>query len=357
MLPELGATYGVTPATAAASITSYLLPFAGLMLVSGTLGERWGRRRAVVIGYVVYAVAALAAVVAPTFELFLAARVVQGAANAFTTPLLLAAVGATAAPGRLGRALGWFGSLQSAGHTSAPLLGGLAAEVDWRWAFVGVAVSSAVLAVVGIPHTDPGPRTGLAAALRSAVRPEVLRLGLVAAVGWGLVAGLAFLVALRLEDAFAVSAGTRGLVLTALGVVGLLSARLVGGAVDRIGPRRTVLIGTALGAFVVAGAGLAPAVGLIAAIWALGGLAGQLLLVGVNSIVLAPGRENAGGAMSVVQAVRFSGMALAPAVITPIYRTDPLAAFLVPALLVAVVVPLALPRPNRPRVEDGAVAE
>lgn len=341
MLPELGASYGLPAASAAASVTAYLLPFAALMLVSGTYGERWGRRRTVVLAYAVYVLASLACVLAASWPLFLAARALQGAANAFTTPLLLAALASSVAPERLGRALGWFGSLQAAGQTSAPLLGGLAAEVDWRWAFGGVALVAALLAVVGIP---PGAARGERASLRSAWRPEVLRLGLVAAVGWGGLAGLSFLVALRLEEVFALSAGTRGLVLTGLGVAGLLTARLVGGGVDRIGPRRSVLAGAALGAAVVVGVGLAPSAGLVAAVWAVGGVATQLVLVGVNALVLGSGRANAGGAASVVQAVRFGGGSLSPVAITPVYALDPVAAFVVPAALLAVVVPVALPR-------------
>ena len=346
MLPELGASYGVTSGDVAVSVTAYLLPFAALQVVSGTLGERWGGQRTVRVAYVAYTAASLLCALAPTLAVFLGGRALQGVANAFTTPLLFAALASTVPPERLGRALGWFGSLQAAGQTSAPLLGGLAAEVDWRQAFIGVAVVAALLAAIGIPSGAPAERTALRSALGSALRPEVLRIGLVAAVGWGLMAGLGFLVALRLEEAFDVPAGQRGLVLTGLGIVGLLSARLVGGAVDRIGPRRTVLIGAGLGTFVVVGVGLAPAVWAVAAIWAVGGVAGQLVLVGINALTLAPGRANASGAMSVVQAVRFGGGSLAPVVITPIYHADPLLAFLAPAAAIAVIVPLALPRPS-----------
>ena len=129
MLPELGAGFGVPTATASVSITAYLLPFAGVMLVSGTLGDRWGRGRTVVAGYALYVVASLACVLAVSWPVFLAGRALQGVANAFTTPVLLAALAAAVEPDRLGRALGWFGSLQAAGQTSAPLFGGLAAEV------------------------------------------------------------------------------------------------------------------------------------------------------------------------------------------------------------------------------------
>src|SRR5687768_291822 len=81
MLPELGASFGVPAGTAALAVTAYMLPFAAVMVVSGTLGERWGRRRTVVTAYGVYALAALACVLAPTLPLFLAATAVLGAAN------------------------------------------------------------------------------------------------------------------------------------------------------------------------------------------------------------------------------------------------------------------------------------
>jgi MFS family permease len=346
MLPELGAGFGVSAGTASVSVTAYLLPFAALMLVSGTLGERWGRRRTVTVAYGVYALASVACVLATDLPLFLAARAVQGAANAFTTPLLLAALAGAASPGRLGRALGWFGSLQAAGQTSAPLIGGLAAELDWRLAFGGVALVAALLGVAGIP---PGPvAAGGRPPLRSAWRRDVLRAGVVAAIGWGCLAGLNFLVALRLEEEFGVGAGARGLVLTGLGIAGLLTARLVGGGIDRIGPRRGILTGTGIGVVVVIGVGIAPSVWMVAAIWALGGVATQLVLVGVNAMVLGSSEANPGGSMSVVQAVRFGGVAVGPVAITPIYHADPLAGFLLPAALLAVAVPAVLPRPPRP---------
>ena len=347
MLPELGTAFGVSAGTASLSVTAYLLPFAAFMIGSGTFGERRGRRRTVVVAYGVYALASLACVVATAFPVFLAARALQGAANAFTTPLLLSALAAAVPAQRLGRALGWFGSLQAAGQTSAPLLGGFAAEVDWRLAFAGVAVVAVALALIGIP-ADAGAaaaRSGLGAELRATLRPAVLRAGLVSALGWACLAGLNFLVALRLEEEFGIGAGPRGLVLTGLGVAGLLTARLVGGGVDRIGARRSVLLGSGIGVLVVLGVGLLPTVWLVALAWAVGGVATQLVTVGVNAMVLGSATHNRGGAVSMVQAVRFGGAALSPVVVIPIYHAEPLAGFLVPATLLAVAVPLALPRP------------
>lgn len=342
MLPELGTEFGVPTATASVSITAYLLPFAGVMLVSGTLGDRWGRGRTVVAGYALYVVASLVCVLAVSWPLFLAGRALQGVANAFTTPLLLAALAAAVEPDRLGRVLGWFGSLQAAGQTSAPLVGGLAAEVDWRWAFWGAAGVALVLAVIGIPgggapsDGDPRPR------LRAAWTGPVLRLGLVAGIGWGCLAGLNFLLALRLEEVFGLGSGPRGLVLTALGVAGILTARVIGGAVDRFGARRCVLAGSVVGGVLVAAIGLVPWLGAVVALWAVGGVCSQLVLVGVNALVLGPAGGGGGGAVSVVQAVRFAGTAASPVALTPVYHADPLVAFLAPAALLAVGAPAVL---------------
>jgi MFS family permease len=360
MLPELGTSYGVSPGTASASLTAFLLPFAAAMLVSGTLGERWGRSRTVRAAYVLYTLSSLACVFAPTWTLFLGARALQGVANSFTTPLLMAALAASVAPEALGRALGWYGSLQAAGQTSAPLVGGLAAEVDWHYAFYGVAAVSLVLAVVGIPADERGVARARVP-LRSAWTPAVLRLGLIAALGWGCLASLGFLVALRLVDTFTLDAGPRGLALTGLGAVGIVTARLVGAGVDRLGARRCVLAGAVSGGVLLAGVGLAPVLWLLVACWALAGISAQLILVGVNALVLGREGGNRGGAVSVVQSVRFFGAATSPAALPPVYHADPLAAFLVPAGLLALVTPLVLPRPgpaaHPPDTTNGTLAQ
>jgi MFS family permease len=136
-------------------------------------------------------------------------------------------------------------------------------------------------------------------------------------------------------------------VLTGLGVAGLATARLVGSGVDRIGPQRSVLLGAAAGIVVLVGVGLAPTVGLVAAAWALGGVATQLLLVGVNVLVLRSSPVNRAGSMSLVQAIRFGGGSLAPVVFTPLYNVTAAGAFLLAAVMVAVVIPVTLPRAQR----------
>ncbi len=347
MLPEIGDGLGTDAAAAASSLTAYLLPFALVMLVSGTLGARWGRMRTVRVAYGVYLAASLACFAAPTLELFLGARVLQGCANAFTTPLLLATLAAMTPQHKLGRALGAFGALQAAGQTSAPLIGGLAAEADWRLAFLAIALVAALLGAVGLPDAARTVPADTGARLRDALRPDVLRVGVVALLGWGALGGLGFLLAFRAEDVFGMSPAARGLLLTGFGVAGILTARPVGTLIDRIGARRTVVLGAVAGATLVAVAGTVGYVAVAAIAWFVAGVASQFLLVGVNAAVLGAEGGNRGGAVSVVQSFRFTGAALAPLTLTPLYATHPSVSFLVPALLLAILPPLLMPRGPR----------
>lgn len=342
MLPEMGRDLDVSTSTAAMSLTAYLLPFAALMLVSGTLGAHFGRARTIRLAYIVYVVSSVVCSVTPWFSVLLAARVVQGAANAFTTPLLLAALAAVTPKARLGRALGTFGALQAAGQTSAPLVGGLAAEVDWRIAFGVIALVAALLTVYGVPAD--GGRSGTAPRLRDAMRLDVLRTGVVAMLGWGALGGLSFLVAFRAGDDFGLGPTARGLLLTGFGVAGIVAARPVGALIDRIGAYRTIITGALLGAALVAVTGTAGWLVAVGVAWAFAGAAGQLILVGVNSAILGSAGANRAGAVSVVQAFRFGGAALAPAVLTPLYGVHPIASFLVPAGILAVAAPALLPK-------------
>jgi MFS family permease len=349
MLPELAGDFAVSASAASATITAYLVPFAALMLFSGTLGARWGQRRSVLGAYVVSFAGSALCVAATAFPVLLAGRAIQGVANAFTTPLLLAAIAATTPRKRLSRTLGLFAALQAAGQTSGPLVGGLAAEATWRLAFVVVAVAAVALAAIGLPR-DAGERPGRRAPrLRSAWRPDVLRAAVVALAGWACLGGLTFLVAYRADDAFGLSSGARGLLLTAFGVVGMVTAGLAGRVLDRVGGRRGVLLGAVAGAVPVALLGVVPSVVAVGLLWALAGLCAQFVSVGLNTLVLSR-EENPAGAVSVVQAFRFVGAAVAPVAFTPVYHASAAAGFLLPAAVLAVTAPVALLAGRRARV-------
>ncbi|HEY1571609.1 MAG TPA: MFS transporter [Pseudonocardiaceae bacterium] len=340
VLPEIGADFHTSTGAAALSVTAYLLPFAVLMLVSGTLGQRWGALRTTRIAYLAYLVVSLVCVLPGPFWLFLLGRAGQGVANSFTTPLLLAALAGVVPRQRLGRALGLFGALQSAGQTTAPLIAGLVAVASWRYAFLASAVVAAVLAVVGLP-ASVSTRSAERTSLRTAYTVPVLRTGLAGFIGWGCLGGLAFLVSFRAADVFGLAAGGRGVLLTAFGIAGIVTARPVGHLVDRWGGPRSVAVGMLTGGALLAGVGLVPSAVAAGVLWALAGVSSQFVLVGVNSLALS-GPGNRSGVVSVVQACRFLGASATPVVLTPTYHVSPLAAFLVPVGLLFAGTPAAL---------------
>lgn len=348
VLPEIGADFHTSASSAALSVTAYMVPFAVLMLVSGALGQRWGAVRTTRVGYVVYLLASVVCVLPGPFWLFLLARIAQGGANSFTTPVLLAAVAEVTPTERLGRALGLFSALQAAGQTTAPLIAGLVAAASWRYAFVAAAAVAAILAVIGLPAVvTTRARVRTATSMRSVWRPEVLRVGLAGFIGWGCLGGLAFLVSFRAQDAFGLSPGARGLLLTVFGVSGMLTARLVGRLVDRWGGRWSIAVGMVSGGLLLAGVGTVPSVLAAGALWTLCGISSQFVLVGVNAMVLSGG-GNRGGAVSVVQAFRFLGAAVTPVAFTPAYHVSSLLAFLLPAGLLVAGTPAALVGGRRP---------
>ena len=114
LVPQLRDAFGASTAAVAAAVPAYLVPFAALQLLSGTIGERLGRRRVVRAGYVAYAAASVGAALAPGIGVFLACRAAQGMANAFLTPLVLAGLAEAVPPERIGRSVGTFAAVQTA---------------------------------------------------------------------------------------------------------------------------------------------------------------------------------------------------------------------------------------------------
>src|SRR5262249_37066828 len=115
LVPNLSSALHVSTAVVALAIPAYLVPFAVLQLGSGTIGERLGIVGTVRVAFVAYAVASAAVAAASSIAPFLLARAAQGAANAFTSPLILAVLAESSTDETLGRTMGTFAAVQTAG--------------------------------------------------------------------------------------------------------------------------------------------------------------------------------------------------------------------------------------------------
>ncbi|MGH3023636.1 MAG: MFS transporter [Gaiellaceae bacterium] len=328
----------------AAAITAYMVPFAVLQLFSGTIAERLGPRRVVRAGYLAFGAAALACALAPEIWSFLTARALMGAANAFLSPILLAALSEVAAPEVLGRSVGTFAAAQTAGLTLAPVLGGALGEISWRLAFVLVAVASAALA---LPRQSLGigerpARTG-EGSLRALLNRWISLLAAKAVLGYLGFTAIGFVLVLVAAEEFGLGSGTRGLLVAGYGVGGILLGRYAGTVVDRLGRPATAFAGSIACTAGVVGLALAPSAWALALVYFGVGCGAAFVWAGLNTIAVESFPENRAGATSAYSAFKFAGVAVAPLLYVPLFHVDTRLPFVLAAAFSALVAVLVLP--------------
>ncbi len=118
-------------------VLAYLLVITCLTVSAGRLGDLIGRRRLLLWGIALFALASLLCALAPTLSLLIAARALQGLGAAVMMALAMALVGATVPKNQTGRAMGLLGTMSAVGTTLGPVLGGvLIARFGWPSIFV-----------------------------------------------------------------------------------------------------------------------------------------------------------------------------------------------------------------------------
>ena len=131
-LPAIRASYGAGAAEVQWVVNAYLLPLSALLLLGGALGDHFGRRRLLVMGTSLFTAASILCALAPSLELLLAARAVQGVGAALLLPNSLALLNAAYEGEKRGRAVGIWAAAGAAAAAVAPLLGGwLVDTVGW----------------------------------------------------------------------------------------------------------------------------------------------------------------------------------------------------------------------------------
>ena len=168
-------------------VTGYTLTLASLLLLGGSLGDRFGRRRAFVCGVVWFAAASALCATAPSAGVLVAARLLQGVGGALLTPGSLAVISASFCADDRGRAVGAWSGLGGIAAAAGPFLGGWLVEAaSWRWIFLlNVPLGAAVVAIAlrHVPESlDPaatGQRIDVVGALTGSVGLAVATYGLI----------------------------------------------------------------------------------------------------------------------------------------------------------------------------------
>ncbi|GAB3416642.1 MFS transporter [Flindersiella endophytica] len=147
-LPSIQADLGFDQSSLAWVVNAYLIPFGGLLLLSGRLGDLLGRKRMFVAGLAVFTLASLLCGLATTPALLIAARFAQGAGGAMVSAVALGMIVALFPDGReRAKAIGVYAFVGSAGASIGALAGGVLTQwLSWHWIFyvnlpIGVAVA------------------------------------------------------------------------------------------------------------------------------------------------------------------------------------------------------------------------
>lgn len=251
LLPLIAESLGTSVASAARSVVAYALAAALAALVVGPLSDASGRRRFLIASGGVFGIGSLLVVSAPSFALFVGARVVTGAAAGVISTLVVAAIADAVPYERRGRAMVWV----AVAYFAAPILGvPVAAWIEdrggWRANYVVFAAVSAIVTVAVAIWFDEPARHGRAVRNpRAYLRFLKIRSTAAGAFSAFFVTGglTGFLIFLGpyLQDIFGLSFKSVSLVFSIVGVASLVGALSGGWLSDRVGKLPVALAGSA----------------------------------------------------------------------------------------------------------------
>ncbi|TMC51456.1 MAG: MFS transporter [Chloroflexi bacterium] len=193
-LPSISRDFHVGLADLQWTSTGYTLTLSAFLLLGGSLGDRYGRRRLFVVGVVWFTAASLVCGLAPSSPMLIAARALQGVGGALLTPASLAIIEATFRSDDRGAAIGAWSGLGGVFGAIGPLLGGfLVGAVSWRLVFfINLPIAAITVAVAArhVPETSQSGERGpldIPGPVLAALGLGGVTYGLIegSAMGWG----------------------------------------------------------------------------------------------------------------------------------------------------------------------------
>lgn len=155
-LPHIAADLGATTNQMIWVVAIYLLTFAVPLLITGRMGDRFGQRRMYLIGMALFVTAAGLCAVAPSIEVLIALRAVQGFGGALLNPQPLAVINRIFPRESRGTAMGYWSAVAGSAGMFGPVLGGAVVDAGtWRWVFalyVPLGIAAIVTVVLFVPH-------------------------------------------------------------------------------------------------------------------------------------------------------------------------------------------------------------
>jgi MFS transporter, ACDE family, multidrug resistance protein len=270
-IPDVLADLGQSTSRAGILVAASPLPGIVMAPIVGVLADRFGRRRVLLPCLVAFGIAAVLASVAPTFELLLGARFLQGVGGAGLINLAVVLIGDHWEGIERTKLIGRNSAVLTICLALVPSISGVVAEVSsWRYS-LAIGTLALPIAFVGwrvLPDIRPGGTRSVGDQLRGAAsvlrQPEVVTILASGVLLFTVIFGV-FLTALpvHLEDEFGLSAGPRGLVLSSFSVGASFAAFNLGWIRSKVGARPLLVSSCLLIALSAAAIGLAPTIALV----------------------------------------------------------------------------------------------
>jgi MFS transporter, DHA2 family, multidrug resistance protein len=160
-LPTLGSSLDASTGQLQWFVAAYTLVFAAALIPGGMLGDRYGRKKMLIISLVLFGVASVACAFAPTAEAFIAARALLGLGGAIMLPMVLGLIPVLFEEAERPRAIGAITAGAMLGYPLGPLLGGwMLTRFDWGWVFL-INLPVVVLAVIAVAVLLPESRSSV----------------------------------------------------------------------------------------------------------------------------------------------------------------------------------------------------
>ncbi len=160
-LPVIRRDLGASLSDLEWTVNAYTLTFAALLLMGAALGDRFGRRRMLIIGLGLFTVGSACAALSPSSGTLILARALQGLGGAFAMPLTLTILSDAVSPERRPLALGAWGGIGGLAVAVGPVVGGAITQgVSWHWIFwfnVPIGIAAMILAYLRLSESKaPG---------------------------------------------------------------------------------------------------------------------------------------------------------------------------------------------------------
>lgn len=363
--PQIAGTFDVSESSIQFTFTGAMIGMVLGQFFAGPWSDAVGRRQPMLIATVVHVAASIACALAPSVEMLVAARVLQGAASAATGVIALAIVRDLYSGLPMMRMLASMSLISGMAIAVGPLFGSLLLEVmEWRGVFAslagyGLAIGLLVLIFIGetLPpeRRHPGGLRARASAMRRVAsdRPFV-GLVLVTSLAWAGMYSYLAASSFLFQRVYGLSELQYGLVFASHALMMLLGTQLGVRIAHRIEPRRIVMLSTAglgisaIGLLIVGLLPVGPLVSIMVFLWAF------TFFLGVNTpciqtLALARHGGDAGTAASLLNATRqgFGALATPIAGFIGVTSAAPVAAVMVVGQLAAIIILWVVVRPGR----------